>query len=737
MIARFGAMLLLFGMPNRRLDAVLSGAVAAMVGLSRFALLAEGPWEWDETLFARGILHFELAAHFPHPPGFPGWLALGHLLTPLTGDPLRALQLASAAFSVAALWVLAALGRRVAPPVVAVSAALLVLAAPGPWLYAVRGFSSSAAAVLALAAAALLAGRLEGWRVSLFTLLVTAAALVRPILLPAFAVLWVAGASTVRPRRLLLPGLTAGLSVVVIAVAMMARAEGGWGAFVAPFVAHSQRHFSRLVANPGGYSELGLVKGLGGVVPASVLFALAAWGLVAWARRYGRRVAALWLAVVLVAAMQLVWLQNRTYGRYAVGVQMALAPLLAGAATSAPPVAAGVCLFAAAAWYAAGSLPLVLEQHSTELPGWSAVKQARADALAGGRTVVLEPELHPFASYLWHLCERRGQANPPWVLSPWAPEPWRGVDGPWVVATVHRHLYPAPLYGFEEHFSGVSAALEPMTQQRFLEASVIADPPLPLGGWWPAESTPEGRRFMWGGSEAELLVPPLSARAELGLAVRPVPGPQPLEVAWEGRRLVVLAGEGGEELLWIPPPATAVGKASRLLLRRAAAFVPGPGDPRPLAVQLFELRAVDPGRAWSGAVARPRQRAALRVRIEGAFAAERFSEGLDGVWLGPRAAVSLPAATGVVRLRMWAPRPTPPETEIWLAGRRAAGPLELGPRPRDVTIELDCGDVRDGRAELLVTSVPYRPSEHGSDDHRELGVVLSDVAFEPAVGDLD
>ena len=28
-----------------------------------------------ETIFARGILHFELAAHFPHPPGFPGWLA--------------------------------------------------------------------------------------------------------------------------------------------------------------------------------------------------------------------------------------------------------------------------------------------------------------------------------------------------------------------------------------------------------------------------------------------------------------------------------------------------------------------------------------------------------------------------------------------------------------------------------------------------------------------------------------
>ena len=54
-------------------------------------------------------------------------------------------------------------------------------------------------------------------------------------------------------------------------VALMARAEGGWGAFLAPFLAHSQRHFSRLVANPGGFPELGLVKGLGGVLPAGLV----------------------------------------------------------------------------------------------------------------------------------------------------------------------------------------------------------------------------------------------------------------------------------------------------------------------------------------------------------------------------------------------------------------------------------------------------------------------------------
>jgi len=63
--------LLLFRLGSRVLDAVLTAALAAFLFWSRFSLLADGPWEWDEVLFARGLLHFELAAHFPHPPGFP------------------------------------------------------------------------------------------------------------------------------------------------------------------------------------------------------------------------------------------------------------------------------------------------------------------------------------------------------------------------------------------------------------------------------------------------------------------------------------------------------------------------------------------------------------------------------------------------------------------------------------------------------------------------------------------
>ena len=723
--------LLLFRLPNRKLDAIATVGAALLVAVSRFSFLANGPWEWDETLFARGILHFDLAAHFPHPPGFPGWLAIGYLLTPIVDDPLRALQIGSAAFAVAALWVLAALGRRLAPPAVAVASALVVLAAPGPWLYSVRGFSSTAASVLALGAAAVAVGGLRGRRATVFTLLVTASFLVRPNLLPVLAVLWVGVVWAVRPIRRLVPGLVAGMSAIAVSIALMARAEGGWSAFVAPFLAHSQRHFSRLAGNLGGYGELGLVKGLGGVLPATILLLAAAVGIVVWARRVGRRGAFLWALVLAIAVSQLVWMQNRTTGRYAVGVQMALAPLIAGAAATLPPVVGCTGLLLFAGWLGAGSQPLVEEQHTTELPAWRAVNRAREEAMSSGRTVVVESELHPFASYLWHLLEWRGEPTPTRILSPWDPEPWPGIEGAWVVATVHRHFYPDSIWGIEQYWGGVSDALYPLTQQRFLESWVIEDPPLPISGWWPREQMSHGRSFVWGAPGAELAVPPFASETEVGIVLRPAPGPNPLIVSFGGENVATVDGRSDEQRLWLRPSLTATGRVSDLVFERLRGYSPGDGDPRPLAVQLFEIRALNQGVSWRSAVSRSWQREAMRIEVEGAYDAECFPGVGEGMWLGPRALVRLPAAAGTLNLRLWAPRPSPPQTVIRIGGRQAAGPLEMGLSPADYELDVLPGDVVSGRLEVEIRSDIYRPAEDGLADSRLLGVVISDVAFEP------
>ena len=732
--SRVARTLLLFRLSNRWLDAALTTIAVVLLAWSRFAWLANGPWEWDETIFARGILHFELAAHFPHPPGFPGWLAIGHLLDLVTGDPLLALQLASAAASVAALWLLSALGRKVAPPTVAVAAALVVLAAPGPWLYSVRGFSTTTASVFVLSAAVVAVGGLEGRRATAFSLLVTCAFLVRPNLLPVVAVLWIAVAWGVRPWRRLLPGILTGSALTALAVLLMVRAEGGWSAFVAPFVAHSQRHFSRLVGNLGGYSELGLVKGFGGGLPATVIFLAAAVGVIVWARRVGRRGALVWTVVLGVAVAQLVWMQNRTYGRYAVGAQMALAPLIAGAAATAHPAVGLVGLLGLAGWLVQDSLPLVKEQHTREFPAWSAVRAAHDDAVLGGRIVVVESELHPFASYLWYLNERRDIPNPSWVLSPWDPEPWAGVDRAWVVATVHRHLYLDSLGGREQSWSGVSEDLRPLTQGRFLESWVIEDPPLPLSGWWPVERESGGRRFMWGGTDAQLELPPLAGKTELAVTLRPAPGPESLVIEYGGVEAARIDGNGGEQLVWLD--ATSVVDASVAVLRfgRSQSYPPGVGDQRPLAVQLYEIRGRTAGSAWSGEVSHPRQREILRVEIEGAFGAEVFPDVGEGLWLKPSAVLRMPAAAGRLRLRMWAPRPVSPRTVIRVAGRRAAGPLDLGSLPADVEVDVLPGEAPDGWVEIEISSASYRPADSGGEDRRSLGVVLSEIAFEPLDG---
>jgi hypothetical protein len=725
------ASLLLFRLANRRFDATATAATALLVFVSRFIYLANGPWEWDETLFARGILHFELAAHFPHPPGFPGWLAIGHVLTPLVGDPLLALQIASAAFSVVALWVLASLGRRVASPAVAAAAALVVLAAPGPWLYAVRGFSSTTASVLALAAAAVAAGGLRGHRLTAFTLLVTASFLVRPNLAPVLAILWIGVSSRVRPLQRLLPGLAYGAAAVVVSVAWMVRAEGGWNAFVEPFLGHSQRHFSRLAGNFGGFGELGLVKGLAGVLPAIVMILVAAVGIVFWARRVGRRQALLWCAVLAVAVSQLLWMQNRTTGRYAVGVQMALAPLIAGAAATLPPAAGCAGLLAAAGWLGARSQPLLEEQHTTQLPAWMAVNRARELALTTGRTVVVESELHPFASYLWHLSEWRGEPVPQKVLSPWDPEPWGGVDGRWLVVTVHRHFYPDGLFGLEQYWDGVSASLYPLTQQRFLEAWLIEDPPLPVHGWWPRERESDGRSFMWGAPDAELVLPPVGGGGELGLAVRPATGPDPLTLILDGQAVLTLDGESDEHRQWLAMPVDEATRASSLVIKRRRGFPPGGGDSRLLALQLFEIRALVPGSAWTSDLIHPWQRLSVKAELHGAYDAEEFPGAGEGVWLGPGARLDLPATRGTVRLRLWAPRPTPPRTVIQISGRRVAGPLEIHAIPRDFGFEVLPEDVVDGHVSVEILSQPYRPADDGGGDRRSLGVVLSKVVFEP------
>lgn len=59
----------------------------------RVPLLSTQPVNWDAVQFVLGTRHFDVAAHQPHPPGYPLFVLLGSLLAPLTGDSSIALSL--------------------------------------------------------------------------------------------------------------------------------------------------------------------------------------------------------------------------------------------------------------------------------------------------------------------------------------------------------------------------------------------------------------------------------------------------------------------------------------------------------------------------------------------------------------------------------------------------------------------------------------------------------------------
>jgi len=724
----------LWGIRDRRLDLVATVATLALLAWSRFALLPSGPWEWDEALFARGVLHFDLPAHFPQPPGFPLWLALGWLLRPLVAEPLRGFQLLSALASCLTLFPLAALGRRVAPAPVAAVAALAVLAAPGVWLHAPRGFTDTAAAFLMFWAAALLMDRLDGRRATAFTLLLTAAFLVRPILLPELGLLWLFGAVTVRPRRRLAGGVITAAIATALAVAGMVWAQGSWTQFAHAFTAHGKTHAINLVLhNPGGVLDLGYVKSLGGPWYALAITLLALLGTAVWARRVSRRSAATWLALLLVAFAQLVWLQNRRFPRYAVPLHEAAAPLLAGvAAAAAPPVVAAAALVALGGAWAISTYPLLVEQHRTLLPGWEAARFAVAAAKTVGHELVVEPGLYPFLSYLEELDRARGA---PWtftyVLSPGSPDAKGLPHGPYLLVTDYPLHYGGPLWGGARDFAGVSDALRPLTQGRFLKARVVQNVPLPLAGWWLPEEAPDGALFRWGSPGASLLLPPLPPGTAVEIRLEPAKGKSTLVVAVNRRDVAEVAGDAGEQRIWIAPSAFAHDAVNRLTFERAESFVPGGGDNRSLALRLWELRALGPELAWQGGIANATERARLRVEAAGVFDAERFGAVL-GCWTGPSARLWLPAGAGHLWLDVMAPRPTTPELEILTRGRRVAGPLQLGPGLTQVAVNLAASDMTGDGVALELRSRPYCPArEGGGSDTRELGVVLSAVRFEP------
>ncbi len=726
----------LFGLANRRLDLALTLLAVAVVAASRFLLLANGPWEQDEAIFARSVLEFTPKQHFPHPPFFPGWMALGFLLTPMAGEPLRAFQLASAAASLLCLWPLAAIGRRAAAPALAFACALAVQFLPGTWVFAVRGFSDTAAAFLALLAAAMLLQGLPGERFLAFSGLIAASFLVRPVLAPVLIVLWLVGAWRVRPRRLALAGGAIGVLMTVVGFEPFAAAAGGLGEFVRLFAAHGEEHFGAVENTATTLGGLGMVVSFGGIAATAVATVLTLVGLVIWGRRQGRWPAAVYGTTVAVLVLMLLFAHVPTFPRYSVPLVLAVAPLAAAALSWLPAVAGVAAAAAVAALSTFVWLPLLVEQHTARFPMWaaavSACETARVSAVP--TQVLAGRGGWAFAAYFDALMRRDGAFAGTPRAAHWAP-PYSGgaSTAHWlVVAGWYRDVLPWAGAREVATFAGVSAKAETMSQHRFLSASVVADLALQRGTWWPPEKDGNGRTFAWCSRGASLILPAVASGDDVRLTVRAARGEKPLKVSVNRKAPFVVPGSGKMTSQRVPPEALYGDRSNTVFFDREATYPPSASDTRPLAAAVYQVAVVRDDRfdvSFGDAALLDE----LGVVVQGFYGKETFRGGVIGRWSEPTAWIDLPAAAGTVTLTLLAPRPPEAKVEVRVNGEAVGGPWVVPTIPTDYTFALPPAPAKEDSVRLEIRVSPYATPALPKRPSRLLGVVVSRLAVDPRI----
>jgi hypothetical protein len=709
---------------------VASGAasIAVLLGvlLSRLLLLPAGPWEQDEALMACGVVDFDPGRHMPLPPGFPLWVALGKLTRILgVSDPLQALQVASAVFSVVALWALVGLWEGVTGRRLALAGAVMAAFIPGVWFHAARGFSETPSAVLAIIGLALWlrggpAGLVPG------VVAMTCAALVRPPLAPFFLLAVVLAAWRARrdPRRVSRAVLAA---VVVLAAVLIPTVlvAGGWRFLMEVSVTHAGEHLATLGTESWAPASLGFVRGLGTPWVAIVFTLLATLGWVAWRRALGGR----WWAGTLAGAalvFLVVFMDNRNYPRYWVLVWLLLATpavagvlllvrsrVLAGAAAVATAVAAGAWAWPAVSYLHANRLPVVAAMSAVEAEGKGVlIFEDQLFSFRNLATVTGRLKVGSLRLTELQRASRGFGAAPAWLLAEGV-----GEDLPCAVSRVTEVACREP-------------RVQRLSQDRFLQVRLVRDPFLVMQGGSPVEF--EGaRRFVWCGARSTLVLPPAGGPGTVFLAVevsRQLGG-----VPFEARVAGIPAVKGrlstDTRVLTVPLPPAVDPKIPLQVELEAGGEASAPGDVRPIALRVFAALPVIPPEPPPPAAFFPEQDSlvAAFAHGEGTYPPELMGNPpVPAAWTGPRAVFTFPGGTGVVGVELLAPRPGPAAVEVHLGTLRV--PLSVGPARVGVELTVPPELAGTGQLQLEITSSTFVP---GGTDPRSLGVAVSRIWYLP------
>lgn len=701
------------GLPASGLGGWLTLAAVTAVLLSRLLLLPDGPWEQDEALFAAGVLDFDVTRHRPHPPGFPGWIGLGKLLFPLFGDPVGALQVASAVASTVTFWAVARLLNRLLPGGRATLLAAAFSMSPLVWIHAGRAFSTTPA--VACAVLALLAWRGGAGAYRLGWILLALAALIRPQLLPELAVLGLAGlvsGTHSRATRITSVALAVGLGLLCVSFAFAGDAE----AVTRAFADHFGRHRSGLVG-PLVWADLGIVRGLGHPAIAAALAGLVAAGL--WRASRANRTQGAWLLALLAVTAWMILRQHHPgYPRYAVALLAAALPGIAWAMDSLPQRLAvflgiGLTLLGSVA-----SLGPLLSMHAAPLPIVAAARIATNDPNAAALAYS-----HGVFSFARLEAEQAGlpvlDVTDPNV-PPRRPPRTYAIEGRTLhtiegVTACTLDLPAAPVRAME------------LGQGRFGSARLTRDAVLLGSGTFAPERDEAGDRFAWLGPEATLALPAHSERLHLRIDVPDdVDGAAfSVTVGPHVREGTLSAGPMSVELPGIECPNGCEAEVAIAGRHQAK------GDPRALTVQLEGAWVGGPDYApaygrWSPG--HPRTLRARDVVLDGFEAPEIFAGERRGAWTRARAQASFPAQPGTIRIRLARPQHTPGDVTISTDTEEKT--FALGAKLTTLTLRTQAPG---GRARLQFRSPTFVPSSvrEGSADARELGLILYEVEFLP------
>lgn len=402
------------GGPSRRGRAPWLELLAlALYGLALVAFRPLDPFEWDEVLFQRALDRYDVAAHSPHPPGYPLFVAAAKAVRAVVGDPQVALQVVAISSALAAIALTWLLARRLGAPRGAATLAAAVLATvPGfafngnigmsdvPGVAAAAGVALLFACALErpwlLVTAAGAAGALSGVRVAgLVIALPLAAAAARAVLrrrawkpLALAPVAFGLGAAAVWAPAMLVTGPERFVGAVEQQAEYIQRAWVHMRLPGAPL---------RVIARAWGAHWLGTDA------MAALLWLLVAAGAAAWWLGGRRRLAAVAVAgaggFLLFCAFEL---EYDLAMRYALPAAPLLAILASGVALLPRRTVRGAAVTALGAWIVltATWVAPAFALRRRPAPVWQALHYVRASFPAERTTVVSDAVMGPHVDYV-------------------------------------------------------------------------------------------------------------------------------------------------------------------------------------------------------------------------------------------------------------------------------------------------------------------------------------------------